>query len=79
MVSRRSLKGINGRQVKRALERAGFEVVRVNGSHHTFRRPGVPGSKVIVPIHGTHDLLPGTLGSILAQSGLTLEEFVALL
>lgn len=63
----------------RVLEHAGFEIVRIKGSHHTFRKPGVPGSKVIVPIHGAHDLPPGTLGSILEQSGLTLEEFISLL
>jgi predicted RNA binding protein YcfA (HicA-like mRNA interferase family) len=58
----RGLKGLNGKRVLRALERAGFEIVRV-----------------IVPVHGAHDLPPGTVRSIIEQSGLTAEEFVSLL
>jgi predicted RNA binding protein YcfA (HicA-like mRNA interferase family) len=78
-MARRRLAGLSGKQVLRALERGGFEIVRVRGSHHTLRRPGIPGSKVIVPVHGAHDLPPGTMRSILEQSGLTIEEFTSLL
>jgi predicted RNA binding protein YcfA (HicA-like mRNA interferase family) len=78
-VAARRLTGVNGRAVLRALERAGFRVERVSGSHHVLRRPGVPGSKVIVPLHGAHDLPPGTLRNIINQAGLTIEEFTALL
>lgn len=75
----RRLTGLNGRTVLRVLERAGFRLERVTGSHHVLRKPGVPNSKVIVPLHGAHDLPPGTLPSIINQSGLTIEEFMALL
>ena len=75
----RRLTGINGRAVLRALERAGFRLERVTGSHHVLRTPGAPGFKVIVPLHGAHDLPPGTLRSIINQSGLTVDEFTALL
>jgi len=73
------LTGISGKSVLRALERAGFRLERVTGSHHVLRRPGVAGSKVILPLHGAHDLPPGTLRNIISQSGLTVEEFMALL
>ncbi len=75
----RRLNGVSGRAVLRALERAGFRVERVTGSHHVLRHPGMPGSKVILPLHGARDLPPGTLRSIISQSGLTVEEFMALL
>jgi predicted RNA binding protein YcfA (HicA-like mRNA interferase family) len=39
----------------------------------------VPGSKVIVPVHGAHDLPPGTVHPIIEQSGLATEEFMSLL
>jgi len=78
-VAARRLTGVSGRIVLRALERAGFRVERVSGSHHVLRRPDVPGSKVIVPLHGSHDLPPGTLRSIISQSGLSVAEFMALL
>lgn len=75
----RPVRGIGGKQAVRALERGGFDVLRVKGSHHILRKPGVLTSKVIVPVHGAEDLPPGTLRSIIRQSGLTTEEFMALL
>jgi predicted RNA binding protein YcfA (HicA-like mRNA interferase family) len=78
-VAARRLTGVNGKAVLRALERAGFRLERVTGSHHVLRKAGVPGSKVILPLHGAHDLPPGTLRSIIQQSGLTVDEFMALL
>jgi predicted RNA binding protein YcfA (HicA-like mRNA interferase family) len=78
-VAARRLGGISGEQVVRALRRGGFEVLRISGSHHVLRKPGAPASKVIVPVHGAHDLPPGTLRTIIAQAGLSIEEFMALL
>ena len=75
----RRLTGANGKAVLRALERAGFRLERVTGSHHMLRKPGVPGSKVILPLHGAHDLPPGNLRSIIKQAGLTIEELLALM
>ena len=74
----RKLTGLSGKQILRALERAGFEVLRVSGSHHVLGRPGLPGSRVIVPVHGAHDLPPGTVRSIIAQARLTVDEFMSL-
>ena len=78
-MSPRRLAGLNGKVVLRALERAGFRLERVTSSHHVLRNPEIPGSKVIVPPHGAHDLPPGTLRSIINQAGLTAEAFMALL
>lgn len=36
-------------------------------------------AKVIVPVHGSHDLPIGTLRNIIDMSGLTIDEFIALL
>ena len=67
---------VTGTQVARALERAGFVLVRVTGSHHHFHKGGVPGL-VTVPVHAGEIIPPGTLSSILRQAGLTVEEFLA--
>jgi mRNA interferase HicA len=75
----RKLAGLNGRQIVKALQRGGYEVIRLSGSHHVMRNPKVPTSKVIVPVHGSKDLPPGTVASILRQAGLTIEEFASLL
>jgi len=64
------------RKVTRALEAAGFEQVRMKGSHAVYRR-ATDGKVVVVPEHGT--LKRGTLASILRQVGLTPDEFLDLL
>jgi predicted RNA binding protein YcfA (HicA-like mRNA interferase family) len=51
---------------------------RVRGSHHQFVHPDRPERLVIVPYHGG-DLRLGTLRSIIKQTGLSEEEFLALL
>lgn len=74
----------SGRQVVRALERAGFIVERVAGSQHILVDPGDPRRAVTVPVHGGRDLKPGTLQpgtlrAIIRQAGMTIEEFRDLL
>jgi predicted RNA binding protein YcfA (HicA-like mRNA interferase family) len=69
---------VGGRDLVQALLRAGFRESHVRGSHHYLRRPDVTGL-VVVPVHG-NDIIPlGTLRSIIRQTGLTSEEFYALL
>lgn len=65
---------VSGRAVVRALERAGFVLVYIRGSHHYLRRPGA-GQLVCVPVHGNRDLPLGTLRAILRQAGLSADEF----
>ena len=67
------------RDVIRALERAGFQLQRMSGSHCILAHRDNPARAVIVPVHGAKDLKPGTLRSIIRQAGLTVDEFRALL
>jgi predicted RNA binding protein YcfA (HicA-like mRNA interferase family) len=61
--------GVKVRDVVRMLERDGWRLVRVRGSHHHYRHPSKPGV-VTVPGSGNDDLAPGTLRSIYKQAGL---------
>ena len=70
---------VNGKEVVRALNRAGFVVERIVGSHHVLVHPEDPRRAVTVPVHGGRDLKPGTLRAIIRQTGLTVEEFGRLL
>jgi len=70
---------INGRQVIQALQRTGFVVDRIVGSHHVLVYPHDAARTVTVPVHAGRDLKPGTLRSIIRQAGLTVEEFTELL
>ncbi|WAP70805.1 type II toxin-antitoxin system HicA family toxin [Jiella pelagia] len=67
----------SGAEVKRALERNGFHLVRVSGSHHIMRRDGPPMMNVTVPVHGRKALKRATLAQILKQSGLSVETLIA--
>ena len=67
---------VRGAQVVRAPERAGFEVVRISGSHHVMKHPD--GRTAPVPVHN-RDMAKGTLRNILAIIGMTTEELRDLL
>jgi len=69
----------SGREVVRTLERAGFFIDRVVGSHHMMVHRDDPRRTVTVPVHGARELKTGTLRSIIRQAGLTVEEFRDLL
>jgi predicted RNA binding protein YcfA (HicA-like mRNA interferase family) len=70
---------VRSREVIRALEAAGFVVVRIKGSHHRLVHKDDPVRATTVPVHPSRDLPKGTLRDIIAQAGLTVEEFVGLL
>lgn len=65
-------------QVIKALERAGFQLERISGSHHHFKHPLAPTLFVSVPYHN-QDLKTGTLAAIIKQTGMTVDEFRKLL
>jgi len=69
---------VSGKKVVQTLERAGFKVTHVRGSHYYLRRAD-GGSIVPVPVHGNRTLPTGTLNSILRLAGITSEEFRGLL
>jgi predicted RNA binding protein YcfA (HicA-like mRNA interferase family) len=72
-----SIPSISGAKVVRALESAGFTVTRISGSHHIMRHPD--GRSVAVPVHAGRDIARGTMRGILANVGITPDEFIKLL
>jgi len=67
---------LSGREVRAALERAGFIFRRQKSSHMVLRRDE-PYARVIVPDH--KQVRAGTLRRIIADAGLTMEQFIQLL
>jgi predicted RNA binding protein YcfA (HicA-like mRNA interferase family) len=61
---------MNSREIIRALEHDGWQLVAVKGSHHQFKHATKPG-RVTVP-HPVKDIPIGTLKSIERQSGVKL-------
>jgi predicted RNA binding protein YcfA (HicA-like mRNA interferase family) len=66
-----------GERIVRALQRAGFKVARVRGSHHIMRH--ADGRGTTVPVHQGRDVARGTLRGILSDIGMTAEELQRLL
>lgn len=63
------------REVLKALKKAGFRPVRQRGSHIILEGP--EGTYTVIPRHG--EIALATLMKVLAEAGLTKEEFIALL
>ena len=66
------MKSYSSRDIIKMLEADGWEVVRTEGSHHTFRHKYKKGI-VTVP-HPRKDFPVKTVKSIFAQAGLTVKE-----
>lgn len=67
---------LRAREVVAALQRAGFVIHHQTGSHARLRHSD--GRSVTVPVHAG-DVPLGTLRRIIAQTGMTLDEFERLL
>ncbi len=61
--------------VIKALERNGFYIHHMTGSHYILKKGNL---RVTVAYHNK-DLKPGTMASIIKQCGLSVEEFLDLL
>ena len=73
------LPSLTGKNVVKALRRAGFSVVRIKikGSHHSMKH--ADGRTTVVPVHAGETLGPGLMSKILRDCELTKEEFRSLL
>ena len=63
------MKVVSGRELARLLERHGWTLLRVHGSHHVYGKPGNP-VRLSVPIHGNRPLKIGLLKHLLKMAEL---------
>jgi len=63
---------ITPKELIRMLEKKGFVLKRINGSHHFFVHP-VSRKITVVPMH-SKDLPKGTLMAILKQAGISKDD-----
>lgn len=71
------LPSLTGKNVIKALGKAGFEIIRVKGSHHFLRH--ADGRTTVVPVHAGETLGPGLMSKILRHCELTRDAFQELL
>ena len=54
------MKALSGREFARLVERHGWQLLRINGSHHIYGRPG-SAVRLSIPIHGNRPLKTGLM------------------
>ena len=67
------MKSISGKEFARILENRGWNLIRVNGSHHIYMKPGKP-ARISLPIHGNEDLKIGLLRHFMKVAGIAESE-----
>ena len=67
------MKQVTGQELCRALERQGWRLQRVTGSHHIYTKLGSR-AHLSVPIHGSKPLKIGTLRALLRAAELSDED-----
>ena len=72
-----------GKELKQFLLRIGYDLIRIDGSHHHFKKIDGTGYKITVPIHGNSEIKPKTLNNIIfyiaKNENLTVEDVRRLL
>ena len=64
------MKSISGKNLCKVVERNGWTLKRVTGSHHIYTKQGIA-AILSIPVHGNRDLPTGTLRRILKDASLT--------
>jgi predicted RNA binding protein YcfA (HicA-like mRNA interferase family) len=67
------VKPVSGKQFARMLEQDGWRLLRVNGSHHIYGKPGHP-ARLSIPIHGQEPLKRGLLIHLAKLADIVLSE-----
>jgi predicted RNA binding protein YcfA (HicA-like mRNA interferase family) len=68
---------LTGQQVIAALKKAGFEVLRIKGSHHFMSH--ADGRRTVIPVHRGEAIGPGLMLKIIRDCEMEREGFLELL
>ena len=64
------MRSVSGKELAKALERAGWQLLRVQGSHHIYGKAGTD-VRLSVPIHGNQAIKTGLLRHLMKLASLT--------
>jgi predicted RNA binding protein YcfA (HicA-like mRNA interferase family) len=67
------VKAASGKQFCRLLESKGWELKRINGSHHVYAHAGNP-ARISVPVHGNTPLKTGLQRHFMKTAGIDESE-----
>ena len=63
------MKAVSGKDLCRLLERHGWELRRISGSHHIFTKSGSV-ARITVPVHGNSSLKLGLQRHLMKLAGI---------
>ena len=69
------MKNVTGKKLCKILEKNGWKLSRINGSHHIYIKEGED-ARIVVPMHGNKEIKTGLLKAILKTAGLLSYFFV---
>jgi predicted RNA binding protein YcfA (HicA-like mRNA interferase family) len=64
------VKQVSGRELAKAIQKRGWSLARIKGSHHVFTKPGHR-ERIVIPIHGNEPLKLGLLRTLMKIAELT--------
>ena len=67
------MKVLSGKGFAKLVERHGWQLLRVHGSHHIYGKSGTA-VRLSIPIHGNQPLKRGLLGHLAKQAGLAEQD-----
>jgi len=67
------MKSVSGKDFAKTLERHGWKLLRVQGSHHIYGKVET-NVRLSVPIHGTQTIKVGMLKHFMKMAGLTEDD-----
>jgi predicted RNA binding protein YcfA (HicA-like mRNA interferase family) len=68
------MKPVSGRDFARMVERRGWTLLRINGSHHIYGKTGST-VRLSIPIHGSKPLKTGLLRHLAKLADMSEEDF----
>jgi predicted RNA binding protein YcfA (HicA-like mRNA interferase family) len=69
------MKAVSGKMLCKIVERNGWELKRISGSHHIYIKDGID-AILSIPVHSNRDLPIGTLRSIMKDAELTEDDLM---
>lgn len=67
------MKIISGKDLCRILEKKGWQLKNIHGSHHVYMMAG-RNERISMPVHGNKDLKIGMLKAIMKLAGISEDE-----
>ncbi len=67
------MKVVSGKQLCKVMEKHGWTLQRIRGSHYIYGKAGLP-AILTVPVHGNRDLKRGLLRQLMKDAGLAEED-----